>query len=284
MPAMPHNVHADVQSALTEIAWAFANLERDLANDAQALDRIAQLFVVSQKASAPLNAIQVLDRAGLLGGIVGLTAGESKVRGGTAPQLELGKGRMAGAAATLKATEGRDAGVVADDVRTKDTPREVAEGLRELEEAVKKEIQAEGERTGRAPQDGEECLYYAQRRWGFPAWAHAGGSNPGAFNIVFEGNDATTNKPKSSVRRLEGVSDYTTLGINEGDGLVWDSVSHPVRGGFDNAYGHIAVIEQVWSNQILVSEANRPPGTAHFEWYKRDLLDQRGVYVLPKGH
>lgn len=159
------------------------------------------------------------------------------------------------------------------------------------DKALLEDARARADQAGRGPRDGEECLVYAQRRGA----AGTAGGNTGAFNVVFEGNDAKLSwdpvskayKPgaalKASVTKLRGIADYSAANIAEGDGLVWDSVTNSIGGGFDRTYGHISVVERVSKDRILVSEANIPMGSSRWNWYERDLLDQPGVYILPRG-
>lgn len=169
-------------------------------------------------------------------------------------------------------------------------------------------FEADAVRTGRrVPRAGEECLIYAQERileikrvsggaWA-PEFIRAKGTNSGAFHVVYQGEDANldpeTRRPRSalkpSVQNAFDMTDYKKAGIEEGDLLVFDSVTNHLAGFERNrTWGHIAVVETVLEDRILVSEANVPRGGARFHWYQRDepdefgaYLNQPGVYVLP---
>lgn len=112
------------------------------------------------------------------------------------------------------------------------------------------------------PTGGLQCLEYAQKRWAtlYPNEdLHARGNtgNPGAYNLLFEGNDAAIGKRKMSVR-LRSLAGVTQLSqVHPDDLIVWD-----LDGGLDPTYGHVAVVEVVGPDWLVISENN----------YNRDLM------------
>ena len=126
------------------------------------------------------------------------------------------------------------------------------------------------------PGDYSSCLVYAQHR-GLPATA---GGNTGAFNILYQGNDAklVSNSPtaqlKPEIDPLQGVTDLTTV-LHPGDFIVWQ------RGvsGVDQVYGHIAVIELVDAGRVAISQANWSPA---WKVLRPSDFVVAGIYAYPK--
>ena len=128
------------------------------------------------------------------------------------------------------------------------------------------------------PQPGNysSCLIYAQAR----SLGVTANGNTGAFNILYEGNDAklVNNLPTASlkpgIRPLEGVSNLTTV-LRPGDFVVWQ---RGVR-GVDATYGHVAVVELVEAGRVVVSQADSPQA-----WKVLTTTNfVSGVYGYPLG-
>ncbi|MDD5169227.1 MAG: PQQ-binding-like beta-propeller repeat protein, partial [Syntrophales bacterium] len=105
------------------------------------------------------------------------------------------------------------------------------------------------------------CLEYCQR-YGIGLCAVANGSTGscklGAYNILYQNNDAATGTRKSGVFLLQGIDDLTTVlhGNYErpgsGDFIVW----MPNAAGADSQCGHIAYVELVEAHRVVIRQAN----------------------------
>ena len=92
--------------------------------------------------------------------------------------------------------------------------------------------------------------------------------------MLYNGNNAASGTIKSAVRALNGVSDFTQV-LKSGDFIVWNRGA----GGADATYGHIAVVEIVEKDRIVISNANWPPA-----WRVLRATDMKvGMYAYPKG-
>ena len=106
------------------------------------------------------------------------------------------------------------------------------------------------------PGNYNSCLVYAQAR-GLGVTAKG---NTGAFNVLYQGNDAklVNNSPaaqlKTGILPLNNGVDLTTV-LHPGDFMVWQ------RGiaGADPIYGHIAVVELVVADRVVISQADWAP-------------------------
>jgi surface antigen len=95
------------------------------------------------------------------------------------------------------------------------------------------------------------CLVYAQKARNLSVTANG---NTGAFNILYQGNDAKliNNSPttplKSGIKPLQGVGNLATV-LKPGDFIVWQ------RGvaNADKDYGHIAVVELMEADRVVIS-------------------------------
>ena len=144
-----------------------------------------------------------------------------------------------------------NAGSITVAVSTKDTQPTVTLTDDQLKALAQQA--AKGKAQPQDPESKVSCLRYAQRR---DLKARAGGTT-GAFNILYQGNDAkldANNEPtaqlKPEIKPLKGVSDLTTV-LEAGDFIVWQSnVAHATDDG------HIAVVEFVEAGRVVISEAN----------------------------
>lgn len=128
------------------------------------------------------------------------------------------------------------------------------------------------QRAGRPmPENYDQCLPYAQARGGVPS----AGGNSGAYNILYEGNNAqASSRLKKAVRELAGVGDLRSV-LKPFDLIVWDR-----NGGMNSEFGHIAVVERVERDHVLISQANALP---NWGYLSRRSLSRSGVYAYPKG-
>ncbi len=102
---------------------------------------------------------------------------------------------------------------------------------------------------GVQPTTTESCFVYVwRRRVGHIPYV---GGNAGAYNLIYEGNNANTRRIKP-VTVFSGSADLRTV-VATGWAIVWDRTSaYPV----DRTYGHIAVIESVSRDSVTISQAN----------------------------
>jgi hypothetical protein len=131
------------------------------------------------------------------------------------------------------------------------------------------------------PEDKENygsCLIYAQRR-GLGVTAKG---NTGAFNILYQGNDAklVNNVPtaplKSGIKPLQNIGDLTVV-LQPGDFIVWQrNVA-----GANATYGHIAVVELVEAGRVVISEAGW--GDKYWRVLYTSYFDVGGMYGYPLG-
>lgn len=291
MPAMPAALRADVENSLRSTSRAFSELGTQLVIDANAVKMTAQLFEEADRTPGLLDAIGLLDQTSRLAAVLGIgrvASAGSKIVAGPIPGLNLAAAPTSGASAQTSTAGIGEANLAVGSIDPSDA-------LQSVREALRQRVEADARATGRrVPQLNEECMVYAQYRMheaagGKGEMLHAGGDG-GAYNVIYEGNhaktDPLTGKPtaplKAGVKALEGVSTYAGV-ASEGDALVFDSVANSIP-GFPGSSGHIAVVEMMMNDQILVSEANNPKGEARFHWYTRAELDHAGVYVLPNGY
>jgi hypothetical protein len=126
------------------------------------------------------------------------------------------------------------------------------------------------------PEKYSSCLVYAQAR----SLGVTAKGNTGAFNILYQGNDAklVNNLPtaqlKSGLKPLQNISNLTTV-LQSGDFIIWQ------RGiaGADSDYGHIAVVELVESGRIVISQAGWSPTWKVLQ--TRDFVS--GMYGYSRG-
>ncbi|MDD5169229.1 MAG: Ig domain-containing protein [Syntrophales bacterium] len=138
------------------------------------------------------------------------------------------------------------------------------------------------------------CLEYCQR-YGIGLCAVANGSTGscklGAYNILYQNNDAATGTRKSGVFLLQGIDDLTTVlhGNYErpgsGDFIVW----MPNAAGADSQCGHIAYVELVEAHRVVIRQANvytvdQSGNRNYIEWkvlHNSDFRD--GMYGYPRN-
>jgi hypothetical protein len=106
------------------------------------------------------------------------------------------------------------------------------------------------------PEAYTSCLLYAQAR-GLSVTASG---NTGAFNLLYLVNDAKlvnnspTNQLRPEIKPLQNLPDLTKV-LEDGDYIVWQ------RGvaGSDPNYGHIAKVELVATDRVVISQAGWTP-------------------------
>jgi surface antigen len=126
------------------------------------------------------------------------------------------------------------------------------------------------------PANYTSCLVYAQAR-GLGVTAKG---NTGAFNILYQGDDAKlvnnspTSQLKTGIISLNNAIDLTTI-LHPGDFIVWQ------RGvaQADSTYGHIAVVELVEANRLVISQSDWSP--AWKVLHTSDFVS--GMYGYPLG-
>jgi hypothetical protein len=261
MPAMPASTDLEVRGALWQISRSIFDIERELATDSRTLDHTAWLFEESQrlKGSSPSvyqglwAAVQSLDQLSLLapliaasvaGEALGETPGKAASAAGLVMSLLQGKARIAGVAGN-----GQHMGVTtaiggAVKVGAQPVPSGQRPTIKELLDRAR-----EGARGKEQPTAGDECLVYAQKR-GIGAVAAGSDGNDGAFNLLFEENDHLSGRRKANVSALVGVADLRDV-LHPDDFIIWD-----VNGGANPKYGHVAVVELVEANRVVISETN----------------------------
>lgn len=125
------------------------------------------------------------------------------------------------------------------------------------------------------PTSGDECLVYAQKR-AIGAVAAGSDGNVGAFNLLFEGNDHVSGRRKADVTPLAGVADLTTV-LHPDDFIIWD-----LNGGANPKYGHVAVVELVETDRVVISETNWD-GKGNPNWRVLDIKPEVGTDSIVAG-
>ena len=113
---------------------------------------------------------------------------------------------------------------------------------------------------------GEQCARYAQRRR--PTLGRTGASDGGAYNY----------KNRPTAFQISSEDNDLTSRIAPGYAIIWDN-DHPDMVKYGNTLGHVAIVEKVEGNRVLVSQAN---WTGKDEmWLTLDQLQSKEMYVLP---
>lgn len=123
--------------------------------------------------------------------------------------------------------------------------------------------------------DIRSCAYYAQGRRKDLGAAGKSGPYPegAAANYRFKFAD-----------KAFQISDGEKGNLKEAVGVGYAITWEPYSKGYPNAYGHVAIIEEVHDNYIVISEATTYP-TDHYHYNTRrisfDELNREAIWLIP---